>query len=142
MIHLTNDAVQKHSADYGKYENGNKVSYSELQRYLEKQSETNKIDFYNDIYPKMKMYATEAIRSVYGNINPLKLDNSFELFGLDFMIDQSSKVYLIEVNTNPCLEMGCPLLARLIPKVLDNTFQYLFIFICLYYLYSIFCLFY
>ena len=26
LIHLTNDAVQKKSDDYGKYENGNKVS--------------------------------------------------------------------------------------------------------------------
>ena len=25
-IHLTNDAVQKNSQDYGKYENGNKMS--------------------------------------------------------------------------------------------------------------------
>lgn len=26
-VHLTNDAVQKYSQDYGKYENGNKISY-------------------------------------------------------------------------------------------------------------------
>jgi len=26
MIHLTNDAVQNKCADYGKFENGNKVS--------------------------------------------------------------------------------------------------------------------
>ena len=27
LIHLTNDAVQKNSGDYGKFESGNKVSY-------------------------------------------------------------------------------------------------------------------
>jgi tubulin---tyrosine ligase len=27
FIHLTNDAVQKNCEDYGKFENGNKVSY-------------------------------------------------------------------------------------------------------------------
>ncbi len=27
FIHLTNDAVQKKSDDYGKFENGNKISY-------------------------------------------------------------------------------------------------------------------
>lgn len=27
FIHLTNDAVQKKADDYGKFENGNKVSY-------------------------------------------------------------------------------------------------------------------
>ena len=27
FVHLTNDAVQKKSDDYGKFENGNKISY-------------------------------------------------------------------------------------------------------------------
>lgn len=35
MIHLTNDAVQKKSDDYGKYENGNKLSFADFQRYLD-----------------------------------------------------------------------------------------------------------
>ena len=35
FIHLTNDAVQKKSEDYGKYENGNKMSYKDFQKYLD-----------------------------------------------------------------------------------------------------------
>ena len=34
FIHLTNDAVQKFSQDYGKYENGNKLSMQDFQKYL------------------------------------------------------------------------------------------------------------
>ena len=34
-IHLTNDAIQKFSEDYGKFENGNKLNYAEFQKYLE-----------------------------------------------------------------------------------------------------------
>ena len=49
--------------------------------------------------------------------------NSFELFGFDFMIDENFRVYLIEANTNPCLEISCPLLAWIIPEVVDNTIQ-------------------
>jgi len=30
LIHLTNDAVQNRAADYGKFENGNKLSYPEF----------------------------------------------------------------------------------------------------------------
>ena len=30
FIHLTNDAVQKHSEDYGKFENGNKMSLADF----------------------------------------------------------------------------------------------------------------
>lgn len=36
MIHLTNDAIQKKSEDYGKYESGNKVLFiilAKLQRF-------------------------------------------------------------------------------------------------------------
>ena len=39
------------------------------------------------------------------------------------MIDEDFKVYLIEVNTNPCLETPCPLLQRLITQVLDQSFK-------------------
>ena len=40
------------------------------------------------------------------------------------MIDDDMKVYLIEVNTNPCLDTSpCPLLHRLITQILDQTFK-------------------
>lgn len=39
------------------------------------------------------------------------------------MLDDDFKLNLIEVNTNPCLEISCPLLARIIPEVLDNVFR-------------------
>ena len=45
------------------------------------------------------------------------------MYGLDFMFDEEFKPYLIEVNTNPCLELSCPLLARLIPSMLENSFR-------------------
>mmetsp|Transcript_800 Transcript_800/g.668 ORF Transcript_800/g.668 Transcript_800/m.668 type:complete len:84 (+) Transcript_800:751-1002(+) len=38
------------------------------------------------------------------------------------MIDEDFKIYLIEVNTNPCLDRCCPLLSRLIPSMLENSF--------------------
>ena len=41
----------------------------------------------------------------------MKLDSDknaygFELFGLDFMVDMNKKAWLIEINTNPCLEVN------------------------------------
>ena len=39
------------------------------------------------------------------------------------MIDENFKVYLIECNTNPCLEICSPLLARIVPELLDNSFK-------------------
>ena len=37
------------------------------------------------------------------------------------MIDEDMKPWLIEVNTNPCLELSSPMLARLIPAMLENA---------------------
>jgi len=56
-------------------------------------------------------------------IDPKRRHHSFEVFGYDFMIDECFKVYLIEANTNPCLELSCPLLARIIPAMLDSALR-------------------
>lgn len=51
-VHLTNDAVQKYSDDYGKYEPANKVSFADLDKYLKK---THNYDqFYSEIYLRIK----------------------------------------------------------------------------------------
>ena len=63
------------------------------------------------------------MKAVWGKIDPYKRMNTFEVFGLDFMFDDEFKPYLIEVNTNPCLEMSCPLLARLVPSMLENSIR-------------------
>jgi tubulin monoglycylase TTLL3/8 len=124
LVHLTNDSVQKRSEDYGKYETGNKLDYMEFQAYLDKTCPAKNVCFERDILPQMKKITADCFRAVWGKIDPLKRCNMFELYGLDFMLDEDFKVYLIEVNTNPDLEVKeSPILARLIPTVLDNTFQ-------------------
>ena len=47
--------------------------------------------------------------------------HTFELLGYDFMIDTDFKPWLIEVNTNPCLETSSSDLVRIISSLLDNT---------------------
>ena len=49
--------------------------------------------------------------------------NAFELMGFDFMLDADLNLFLIEVNTNPCLDTPCMLLQRMIPQVLDQTLK-------------------
>jgi D-alanine-D-alanine ligase-like ATP-grasp enzyme len=124
LVHLTNDSVQKESEDYGKYEKGNKLGYEEFQTYLDKNYYALNICFERDILPQIKKLTADCFRAVWGKIDPLKRSNAFELYGLDFMLDDKFKVYLIEVNTNPDLQVKeSPLLSRLIPSVLENTFQ-------------------
>lgn len=49
--------------------------------------------------------------------------NSFEIFGYDFIIDESFNVWIIEVNTNPCIEESSPILKVLLPRMLDDAFK-------------------
>ena len=39
------------------------------------------------------------------------------------MIDDEFRINLIEINTNPCLETSCPVLSKIIPRMLDNAFK-------------------
>ena len=82
-----------------------------------------KCNFVEQIVPQMKKIASDSIKCVYNKIDPNKRHHSFEVFGYDFMIDEDLKVWLLEVNTNPCLELSSPYLSRLIPTMLENALK-------------------
>ena len=87
FIHLTNDAVQKKSSEYGKFEDGNKVSYEEFQTYINTNLD-QKVDFKAIIYPKMKNIVRDTIKATYNKLDPNKRNHCFEVFGYDFMLDE------------------------------------------------------
>lgn len=111
------------SEDYGKFESANKLSINDFQRYLDQNYPQKSVCFMRDLFPVMERLVTDSFRAVYEKIDPQRLQNSFEIYGYDFMIDENFKVYLIECNTNPSLEICCPLLARIMPELLDNSFK-------------------
>jgi len=68
----------------------------------------------------MKEIIKLTMLSVRKKLNKLERLYCFEIFGYDFMLDESGKAWLIEVNTNPCIEESSPLLAQLIPRMLGT----------------------
>ncbi|CAD8204297.1 unnamed protein product [Paramecium octaurelia] len=117
-VHLTNNAIQKHSPNYGKLEDGNQLSFDQAAAYFK-----SKGDFYKQIVENIKQISLRAFQSTRRKINFFGRRYCFEIFGLDYMIDDDFKVWLIEVNTNPCLEESSQLLQRLIPRMLDDAFS-------------------
>lgn len=114
MIHLTNDAIQKRGERYGRYEPANKLSYSQFQRYLDS-AFPHKHYQLDAVLSRMKEITTNMLRAAFQFIDPQRRHHNFELYGLDFYISSKFKPYLIECNANPCLEINCPILERIIP---------------------------
>ena len=64
-----------------------------------------------------------SLMSVRQKLNKNQRKFCFEIFGYDFMIDYQLKPWLIEVNTNPCLEESSKLLKQLVPRMLDDALK-------------------
>ncbi len=94
FVHLTNDAIQKNSTEYGKYEKGNKVSYQEMNEYLLKLGYLDNF-FSGKILANMKNQALKAVKSTYFYLDKQRKQHNFQLLGMDFMVDQEMNPWLI-----------------------------------------------
>ena len=117
FAHLNNDAVQKHCKNYGKIENCNKLSLPQLEKKLKGEIESAKVT------ADIKKITGEVFKACAPRLNPRKIPRCFEVVGFDFMLDSDAKVWLIEANTNPCLELVNALLAQLIPNMIDGALK-------------------
>ena len=135
FIHLTNNAVQKYSNCYGQHEKGNQLSFKDFEDYMRDNNMDG--DFKGKILPRMKELVKHSMLSVkflpklshlfiFSKVSKQLNQNDrkycFEIFGYDFMVDAEFNTWLIEVNTNPCIEESSPLLEMLIPRMLGIIF--------------------
>ena len=67
----------------------------------------------------MKDIVSFTMQSVSKKINLEERKYCFEIFGFDFIIDLDFNIWLIEVNTNPCLEIGGAVLSKIIPNLIE-----------------------
>lgn len=101
MVHLTNNAIQKHAENYGDFEDGNQMSYDDFQKYIDEHYPERNYNFKRDGIPRMKEMIRHSLLSVRRKLNPNNRKFCFELFGYDFIMDSDFNLWLIEVNTNP-----------------------------------------
>jgi hypothetical protein len=120
--HLTNDAVQKNSKTYGKFEDGNKLSFEQWQETILRDYPHAPRDIVETRFrPEFRRLAAMSIAAAAEEMSQTTISKSFELLGYDFMIDEDFKSYLIEINSNPCLEFVCPLLTGIITSLIENV---------------------
>ncbi|XP_072376802.1 uncharacterized protein [Diabrotica undecimpunctata] len=121
-IHLTNNSIQC------KYHNQtrdmNLPSFNmwdsvQFRNYL---SDIGHPTVYNKIiFPGMKECITAAVLTHYENMD--QRQNTFELYGADFILTEDFKPWLLEINSNPALYGSTPITAKLCPRVLEDVIK-------------------
>lgn len=118
---MTNNAVQAKLKDYGKYESGNILSFEELQKMLDAQGDAMPDFVQKKLVPDIMRQVETTFESVRSQ---LKMNRScFEIFGFDFIVDSNFDTWLLEVNTNPCLEEPSPILGKLVPRMVNDALK-------------------
>lgn len=97
-VHLTNNCLQQHGKNYGKWEDGNTIPFDYLKRMIKEKYPDHDFDFNKHVLQRMKDLVIDTILSWKKNFNPSNRKFCFELFGYDFLIDEDLRTWLIEVR--------------------------------------------
>ena len=121
FIHITNHSFQKKSNRFEQFETGNEISYKEFKNFL--QEEKIPLSIFDKIINKMKFIVKLSFQAVAEKLMKTQQVLSFELFGYDFIIDNEYNPWLLEINNNPGLSISSPVIAKIIPRMMDDAFR-------------------
>ena len=122
FVHLTNYSVQKYNSNFSKFEYGNEISFDDFDNALFNQFKQSK-NVRKEIIPKVSKIIKISMKSVKNIINMNERKFCYEIFGYDFMFDCDLNPFLIEINTNPGLEISSPLISELVPRMIDDSLR-------------------
>jgi tubulin monoglycylase TTLL3/8 len=114
--HLTNNSISKHSQ---KYKNDTKFNEDmwtchQFSQYIGEEK-------YAQIFEKMKNAIICSFYAAHHEIK--KRENSHELFGYDFMIDEDMNVFLIEVNASPALDYSTKITENAVKTMVKDLIE-------------------
>lgn len=90
---------------------------------INKDQDMNSLHEEGDLYiPVIKNWLDRIVSWMAKIINQ-RPKCCFELFGLDIILDENSHPWLLEINTNPSLDMSTEVTKRFVPKLLNSTFN-------------------
>ena len=123
FTHITNYSFQKYNTNFQKFEKGNEVPFYEFQNFIDKEYPEKNYKLKKDLMKKVKEIISLTMRSGKDKINKNGRSHQFEIFGYDFMLDSDFNVFLIEINTNPGLEISSPWIQIVVPRMLDDALR-------------------
>lgn len=96
-------------------------SLQDLERYLGSEKFEELMENIN----KLLLLIKSAYSSRLGKLNTLKKNKCFQLFGLDFLMDENLKPYLLEFNKGPAMSIKSPKDKELKKTLLSSMFKLL-----------------
>ncbi|KAL8579922.1 hypothetical protein ACOMHN_065820 [Nucella lapillus] len=101
--HLTNHCLQKEQSDnFGLYEEDNSMFFDDFDRYLRS---CHGISLESKILPQIRTITRTCFLIIQEHIQAGSGGYwSFQLFGLDFMVDEDFHVWLLEINGAPACD--------------------------------------
>ena len=123
FTHITNYSFQKYNSNFQKFEKGNEVPFYEFQKFIDKEYPEKNYKIKRDLMKKIKEIISLTMRSGKDKSNKNGRSHQFEIFGYDFMLDSDFNVFLIEINTNPGLEISSPWIQIVVPRMLDDALR-------------------
>ncbi|KAJ8726163.1 hypothetical protein PYW07_000861 [Mythimna separata] len=122
-VHLTNNAVQTKYKNTGERDKAlpdeNMWDCHTFKAYLR---QIGKYELWEEkIYPGIKQCLIGAMLACQETMD--KRQNSFELYGADFMLTEDFTPWLIEINSSPDLAPTTSVTARLCPQCLEDVIK-------------------
>ena len=99
------------------------MSFPAFQDYIDQYYPESGVSVYGHLVPQMHEIIVKTFNAVKRTIDPNRRKFCFELFGYDFILDEDFNSWLIEVNTNPCLEESSDLLKKLLPRMIEDMLR-------------------
>ena len=121
--HITNYSFQKHNNNFQKFEKGNEVPFYDFQKFIDEQYPEKNYKLNKDLMKQIKEIISHTMRCAKKVINRNNRNFQFEIFGYDFMLDKDFNVFLIEINTNPGIEISSPWIQIIVPRMLDDALR-------------------
>ena len=121
--HITNYSFQKKNLNFQKFEKGNEVPFYEFQKFIDEKYPQKNYKLKRDLMKQIKEIISISMRSGKNKINKNGRSHQFEIFGYDFMLDADFNAFLIEINTNPGLEISSPWIQIVVPRMLDDALR-------------------
>ena len=123
FTHITNYSFQKKNLNFQKFEKGNEVPFYEFQKFIDENYPQKNYKLKRDLMKQIKEIISISMRSGKNKINKNGRSHQFEIFGYDFMLDSDFNAFLIEINTNPGLEISSPWIQIVVPRMLDDALR-------------------